>query len=73
MAEFFALLAAIGFAVFHILIRQGLATSSAITGSFISLSIILAAMFLRKMEAVTSQVVLGGVGSVIGSILVVTA
>jgi len=73
MAEFFALLAAIGFAVFHILIRQGLATSSAITGSFISLSIILAAIFLRKMEAVTSQVVLGGVGTVIGSILVVTA
>ena len=66
MAESFAILAAIGFAVSHILIRHGLATSNAITGSFISLSIILAAIFLRKEEAVISQVVLGGVDTVIG-------
>ena len=39
MAEYFAFQAALGFAVSHILIRRGLVTSNAITGSFISLTV----------------------------------
>src|SRR3990172_4603820 len=37
MAEYFALQAALCFAVSHVLIRRGLVTSNAITGSFVSL------------------------------------
>lgn len=37
MAEYFAIQAALCFAVSHVLIRRGLVTSNAITGSFISL------------------------------------
>jgi uncharacterized membrane protein len=37
MAEYFSLLAALLFATSHVLIRRGLVTSNAITGSFISL------------------------------------
>ena len=37
MAEYFALQAALGFAISHILIRRGLVTSNAVTGAFISL------------------------------------
>lgn len=39
MAETFALLAALFFSASHILIRRGLVTSNALTGSFISLSL----------------------------------
>lgn len=38
MAEYFALLASLCFAVSHVLVRRGLVTSNSLTGSFISLT-----------------------------------
>ncbi len=46
MAEYFALQAALCFAISHILIRRGLVTSNAMTGSFISLGMTAAILWL---------------------------
>lgn len=46
MAEYFSIQAALCFAIGHILIRRGLVQSNAMTGSFISLSISAAALWL---------------------------
>jgi len=46
MAEYFALQAALCFAVSHVLIRRGLVTSNALAGSFFSLTLSAAVMWL---------------------------
>jgi drug/metabolite transporter (DMT)-like permease len=46
MAEYFSLQAALCFAVSHILIRRGLVTSNALTGSFLSLGMTAAILWL---------------------------
>ncbi len=70
MGEYFALQASLAFAISHVLIRRGLATSNAITGSFISISLsaatswILVSFFIPLSSFLTHAVwyfVVGGI------------